>query len=60
MPATIYHPKGSMCAVCIFNKEDCSSLPFKQMRVMKQYSPENDLTIFKVVKCDVFDKFAQK
>lgn len=56
MTAKIYHPKGSMCRVCIKSGADCSSLPFEEMRVMKQYSPENDPTVFKVVLCEEFEQ----
>lgn len=55
--ANIYHPKGSMCAVCLNKHLDCAkALDFKRMPVMKQYSPANDETVYKVVKCLMFNK----
>ena len=55
--ANIYHPKGSMCAVCVNNKLDCASaLDFKHMKVMSQYGLENGENVYKVVKCTMFNK----
>ena len=55
--ANIYQPKGSMCAVCVNNKLNCSqAMDFKFMPVMKQYSQENDDNVYKVVKCLMFNK----
>lgn len=49
MSTVIYHPKGSMCVSCCNATKDCSAMDFKNMRVASQYSPVNDMTIFKVV-----------
>jgi len=54
MSVKIYHPKGSMCAVCLFSNEDCSKMKFNEMRPMKKYSKSNDPTVFVIVKCDGF------
>ena len=56
MSANIYHPKGSMCSVCKGKHSNCSGYDFSKMRVTKQYSLENDVTVFKVVICDNFKK----
>lgn len=48
----IYHPKGSMCAACVNNKNDCSMLPFATMPTLEIYS-KNDCEIH-VVKCTDF------
>ena len=56
MSVKIYHPKGSMCAVCAFAKQDCSGLLFNEMRPMKKYSKANDPTVFIIVKCGGFNK----
>ena len=56
MSAVIYHPNGSMCAVCKNSYSDCSKLDFKEMRVIKQYSGGNYPTVFKIVKCSSFDQ----
>jgi len=53
--SNIYHPKGSMCAVCVNKKLDCASvLDFKCMPVMSKYSSDTD--VCKIVKCSMFNK----
>jgi len=54
-PPTIYHPKGSMCAVCVNKDKDCTVLDFKNMPVTSQYSPANSENIYKTVKCSEFN-----
>ena len=56
MAIKVYHPKGSMCMVCKKKYFDCNELPFNEMPSMKKYSPENDPTVFIIVKCTHFDK----
>ena len=56
MSVKIYHPKGSMCSVCAFMRQDCSGLLFNEMKPTKKYSKENDPTVFVVVICDGFNK----
>ena len=53
----IYHPKGSMCAVCQNKALECGkALNFCYMPVMKQYSKTDDENTYKVVKCLMFIK----
>ena len=33
-----YQPKGSMCAACRRQQQDCSALPFDQYQVIQRYS----------------------
>lgn len=55
--ANTYHPKGSMCAVCVNNKLDCAkALDFKYMKVISQYSKAGSEDVFKVVKCLMFNR----
>jgi len=56
MATTIFHPKGSMCLVCKHRDMNCNQLNFKAMKAAKQYSPENDPSLFKVVICSEFTK----
>ncbi len=57
----IYHPKGSMCAVCVNKDKDCAKvLDFKLMPVMSQYSPVGDKNSYKIVKCSMFNKLETK
>jgi len=54
---TLYHPKGSMCSVCVNRKLDCANLlDFNRMPVMSKYSPAGSDEVFKVVKCSMFNK----
>lgn len=60
IPPTIYHPKGSMCAVCVRKDMDCAKvLDFKNMPVMSQYGPANDETVYKIVKCTMFNNLGE-
>lgn len=53
--ANIYHPKGSMCAVCKNNELPCAQvLQFQCMPVMKRYKQGDDDMI--IVKCLMFIK----
>ena len=53
----IYHPKGSMCTVCVNNKLDCGkALDFKFMPVMSQYGVAGDDSVYKIVKCAMFNE----
>lgn len=53
----VYHPKGSMCKVCVNKDLKCSKyLDFKFMPVMSQYGLANDPNVYKVVKCGMFNK----
>jgi len=53
--ANIYHPKGSMCSVCVNKDSECSKyLDFTFMPVMKQYKQDGDT--YKVIKCGMFNK----
>ena len=56
--ANIYHPKGSMCAVCTNKFKLCNkSMNFEVMPVMKKYKDdENNMYI---VKCYMFNKHNQ-
>ena len=54
MSAKIYHPKGSMCGVCMHRDKDCSHIKFNEFKPMKKYSGANDPTVFVVVKCEIF------
>lgn len=57
----IYHPKGSMCAVCVNNKLNCGkALDFKFMPVMSQYVVTGDESVYKIVKCAMFNKSKNK
>jgi len=57
---TIYHPKGSMCAVCVNRDSNCAKvLDFKVMPVMSQYSPANDENVYKIVKCTMFNNLGE-
>jgi len=47
----IHRPKGSMCATCTRKRNDCSTLPFAQMRPIGK---DADGTI--VVKCERFER----
>jgi len=58
--ANIYHPKGSMCAVCVNKDKDCAKvLNFKFMPVMSQYGLENDKNVYKIVKCSMFNNLGE-
>ena len=53
--ANIYHPKGSMCAVCANNELPCAKvLQFQYMPPMKKYKQGDDNMI--IVKCLMFIK----
>ena len=53
--ANIYHPKGSMCAVCVNKFKLCNkSMKFEGMPVMKKYK-EDENNMY-VVKCYMFSK----
>jgi len=59
--SNIYHPKGSMCKVCVNRDLECSEyLDFKFMPVMSQYSRANNEDIYKIVKCGMFNKLENK
>jgi len=45
-----YIPKGGMCKVCLFSKNDCSDLDFKSM----QRLAKGDSNGLVVVKCTSF------
>lgn len=49
----MYHPKGSMCASCVYRGSDCSELPFSEMRVIARNGP------FIEVKCDKHEKISE-
>jgi len=55
----IYHPKGSMCAVCVNRDSDCAKLDFKSMPAMSQYSPANSENVYKIVKCTMFNNLGE-
>jgi hypothetical protein len=55
MSTTFYHPKGSMCMACTYRDMNCNQINFKKMKVAKQYSHENNPTVFKVVICSEFE-----
>lgn len=58
--SNFYHPKGSMCTVCVNKDKDCANLlNFKFMPVMSQYSPANSENIYKVVKCIEFNNLGE-
>lgn len=58
--ANIYHPKGSMCAVCVNKDKDCAKvLDFKVMPVMSQYSEAGSDIVFKIVKCSMFNNLGK-
>jgi len=55
----IYHPKGSMCAVCVNKDLPCSTaLQFQHMPAMSKYS--SDVDVYNVVKCSMFNKLKNK
>lgn len=56
MTAIIHHPKGSMCANCANQLDNCSHLAFSTMPVTKKYSHPDGTTIFNVVVCREFKK----
>ena len=56
MSTTIFHPKGFMCLACKYRDMNCNQLNFKGMKVSKQYSNENEPTVFKVVICSEFER----
>lgn len=58
MTTPTHHPKGSMCVNCERANDDCSGFGFNRMMVFSQYSPANDLAVFKVVRCGVFKRNA--
>lgn len=59
--ANIYHPKGSMCVVCVSRDLDCAkALDFKLMPVMSQYSRADEENVYKIVKCSMFNKKENK
>lgn len=46
----IYTPKGSMCAACVHNADNCSHLPFHVMPVLRDEADR------KVVNCFEFER----
>lgn len=58
--SNIYHPKGSMCKVCVNKGMPCSdAMDFKYMPVMSQYGLADDDNVYKIVKCLMFNKEKQ-
>ena len=47
-----YQPKGSMCQACQHRSEDCSHLPFNQMRVVESINHGS----VQVVRCSEYIK----
>lgn len=45
-----YQPKGGMCCVCNRKNANCSSLEFKNMRIIEHHDH------IKIVKCENFTK----
>ncbi|BBB29340.1 hypothetical protein [Neptunomonas japonica] len=48
-------PKGSMCAACTKANDNCSDLPFSDMRVIEKPTPD-----IKVVRCTHFESTTER
>lgn len=46
-----YIPKGSMCQVCVYVKDDCSKLDFKSMKAIEHYKG-----VSVIVRCTNFER----
>lgn len=53
----IYHPKGSMCGVCVNNKLNCArALAFNTMPIISTYTKDDDGINYRIVACLMFNK----
>ena len=50
-----YQPKGGQCASCMRNKDDCSHLPFDEMRVLETHGGM-EWDCVKIVSCSSYSR----